>query len=147
MFLCLSVLSITFCCAQNWSVKLGISHVQPIERTFADIELCHKIAPHYSLAIATELSYTESNISPKLITQLTNNLSLEAGFGWGHHWQKANCNDHNYHTYTLGVLWSRPISGKVSFFMGPSMFWRSYQSHIGLHRGTLRLNAGLSYRF
>lgn len=147
LFLVLILISLSTvkCCAQNWSVKLGIGYVQPIERTFADIELCHKIAPYYSLAIATELSYAESNISPKLITKLTNNLSLETGFGWGHHWQKANCDDHNYHTYTIGLAWQKQIKKHIAIFCNPSMFWRSYQAHIGFHRGTLRFCAGIIY--
>jgi len=146
LMLILSILCAVRCCAQDWSAKLGVGYVQPIERTFANIEVCHRIAPKYSLSLSSELSRAESNVSPKLVREITGGLSVEAGFGWGHRWQKEGCNDHNYHTYTLGATWSRPISDKVSFFVSPSMFWRSYQAHIGLHRGTLRLNVGLSYR-
>ena len=140
-------LGATTCLAQEISCRVATGGVLPLRRAFVSAEVRGQIAPRYAISIAGEVSRAESNVMPKLTYDMTPWLSLESGFGWGHHWRKSDCNDHNYHTYTLGVLWSRPISGKVSFFMGPSMFWRSYQSHIGLHRGTLRLNAGLSYRF
>ena len=146
LMLILSILCAVHCCAQDWSAKLGVGYVQPIERTFANIEVCHRIAPKYSLSLSSELSRAESNVSPKLVREITGGLSVEAGFGWGHRWQKEGCNDHNYHTYTLGIMWARPISKNVSFFVGPSMLWRSYQAHIGLHRGTLRAVAGFSFR-
>lgn len=146
LMLILSILCAVRCSAQDWSAKLGVGYVQPIERAFANIEVCHRIAPKYSLSLSTELSSVESNVSPKLVMVLTEGLSLDSGFGWGHRWQKADCSDHNYHTYTLGLMWSWPVADRLSFFVGPSMFWRSYQAHIGLHRGTLRMCAGLAFR-
>ena len=98
------------------------------------------------MAVAGEFSPTGSNLCPKLVIGRQSGLSIEAGIGWAHRWQKADCSDHNYHTYLLGLMWTHPLTRRLSFFAGPSMFWRSYQSHIGLHRDTLRLNAGLSYR-
>jgi hypothetical protein len=142
----LSFLGAAQCFAQEFSCRVQVGGVLPLRRTFAAVEVTKQIAPRYAVAIAGEVSVAESNVMPKLTIGFGSGLSLEAGFGWGHHWRKANCDDHNFHTYTLGLMWSRPVSKSVSFFAGPSMFWRSYQAHIGLHRGTLRLNAGFSYR-
>lgn len=140
------LLGVTSCLAQEFSCRVQASGVLPLRRTFAVVELRKQIASRYAISLAGEFSQVESNVSPKLCVGLVPGLSLEAGFGWGHHWQRTNCNDHNYHTYTLGVMWSWPLSDRLSIFVGPSMFWRSYQAHIGLHRGTLRLCAGLAFR-
>lgn len=142
----LSFLGAAVCRAQEFSCRVSAGAVQPMRRSFAAVELRTQVAPLCALAVAGEFSPTGSNLCPKLVIGRQSGLSIEAGFGWAHRWQKANCSDHNYHTYTLGLMWSRPVSKSVSFFAGPSMFWRSYQAHIGLHRGTLRLNAGFSYR-
>lgn len=139
-------LGATMCLAQEISCRVSAGGVLPLRRTFVSTEVRGQIAPRYAISIAGEVSKTESNVMPKLTIELTQGLSLEAGFGWGHHWKMADCNDHNYHTYTLGIMWARPISKNVSFFVGPSMFWRSYQAHIGLHRGTLRAVAGFSFK-
>lgn len=144
--LIISLLGATSCLAQEFSCRVQAGCILPLRRSFTSIEVREQIAPRYAIGIASEFSISESNVTPKLIIVGCSGLSLEAGFGWGHHWRKANCDDHNFHTYTLGLMWSRPVSKSVSFFAGPSMFWRSYQAHIGLHRGTLRLNAGFSYR-
>jgi hypothetical protein len=142
----LFLLGVTACPAQEFSCRASLGGVLPLKRSFASIELRNQIASRYAISIAGEFSVVESNVTPKLTMNVLPGLDIEAGFGWGHHWEKANCDDHNYHTYTLGLVWSKPISRKISFFVGPSMFWRSYQAHIGLHRGTLRLSTGLSFQ-
>ena len=91
---------------------------------------------YVSVGLSGEISKTESNISPKLNMHL-DKFRLEGGIGWGHRFEKE-CNDHNYHAYTLGVFYERK-----KLFFGSSMFWRSYQAHIGLHRGTLRFIIGI----
>lgn len=142
----LFLLGVTSCPAQEFSCRASLGGVLPLSRSFAAVELRKQIAPRYAISLIGEFSMVESNVSPKLTIGVLSGLSLEAGFGWGHHWQMSGCNDHNYHTYTLGVMWSKPINNRMTFFVGPSMYWRSYQAHIGLHRGTLRLSAGLSFR-
>lgn len=142
----LFLLGVTSCLAQEFSFRASAGAVLPSRRSFASVEFRKQIVPRYAISIVGEASTTESNVMPKLAVSSASGLGFEAGFGWGHHWRKANCTDHNYHTYLLGMMWNKPLTRKVSFFAGPSMFWRSYQSHIGLHRGTLRLNVGLSYR-
>lgn len=141
----LCLLGVASCHAQVLSCRVSAGAVLPADRSFAAVEFRKQIAPRYAISLAGEFSLVESNVTPKLTVGLLPGLSVEAGFGWGHHWQKADCDDHNYHTYTLGVMWSRQVSDRLTFFAGPSMFWRSYQAHIGLHRGTLRLCAGLAF--
>lgn len=142
----LFLLGVASCPAQDFTCRVSAGAVLPADRSFASVELRKQIAPRFAISLAGEFSQAESNVSPKLCVGLVPGLSLEAGFGWGHHWQRANCSDHNYHTYTLGLMCSWPVSDHLSFFVGPSLFWRSYQAHIGLHRGTLRLCAGLAFR-
>ncbi len=131
--------------AQEFSCRLGLGGMLPIERTFMTLELSDRFAPHFSLTLAGEVSRVESNISPMLIVDVGSGFSLSAGFGWGHKFQRLEVDDHNFHTYTLGIVWSKPIGSRWSFFVGPSLYWRSYQAHIGLHRGALRLCAGVSF--
>lgn len=145
-FILLSILGAAQCFAQEFSCRVSAGAVQPLRRSFAAVELRTQVAPLCAMAVAGEFSPTGSNLCPKLVIGRQSGLSIEAGIGWAHRWQKADCSDHNYHTYLLGLMWTRQLPRRLSFFAGPSMFWRSYQSHIGLHRGTLRLNAGLSYR-
>lgn len=138
------LLGMTSSPAQEFSFRGSFGAVSPVSRAFSCFELRHQLSPRYFLAISAELSMDESNVSPKLAVDLFREISLEAGFGWGHHWEKSGCDDHNYHTYTIGLIWTKPVRKDVSIFAGPSLFWRSYQSHIGLHRGTLRIAAGVS---
>ena len=145
-FVLILLLSVTQCLGQGLSCRMQVGGVLPLRRTFAALEVRKQIAPRYAIGMAGEVSMTESNVMPKMAVGLISGLSIEAGFGWGHHWKKANCDDHNYHTYVLGVTWEKPIGKRVSLFVGPSMYWRSYQAHIGLHRGTLRINTGIQLR-
>lgn len=145
IFLTLSLilLGVVNCCAQEAYVKTNIGLMSPLRRTFFGVEVGKVIAPRYSIGLSCEMSGTESNVSPKIIYS-RNRLMLDAGFGWAHRWQKNGCNDHNYHTYTIGAYWSFPIRGRTSFYFGCSALWRSYQSHIGLHKGSLKLCAGMT---
>ena len=108
----------------------------PVRRSFIGVEVGKRIES-VSIGLSAETSPTETNISPKLNLHLKD-IRLEGGMGWGHRFGENN--DHNYHTYTLGVFFERK-----RLFFGSSMLWRSYQAHIGLHRGTLRAIVG--YRF
>ena len=145
-FILLFILGAAQCFAQEFSCRVSAGAVQPLRRSFAAVELRTQVAPLCAVAVVSEFSPTGSNLCPKLVIGRQSGLSIEAGFGWAHRWQKADCSDHNYHTYLLALMWTRQLTRRLAFFAGPSMSWRSYQSHIGLHRGTLRLNAGLSYR-
>jgi len=137
----LSFLGAAQCFAQEFSCRVSAGAVQPMRRSFAAVELRTQVAPLCALAVAGEFSPTGSNLCPKLVIGRQSGLSIEAGFGWAHRWQKEGCCDHNYHTYTLGVVYERK-----RLFFGTNMFWRSYQAHIGLHRGTLRLVVGYRLR-
>jgi len=123
--------------AQDFSANVGVGVVYPIDRTYFSVELCNKIAPNYTLILSTELSKIETNLSPKLLITYKN-IGCDCSFGWGHKFGKEEINDHNYHTYTIGLYYM-----KNKYFIGTSMFWRSYQSHIGFHKGTLRLCFGI----
>lgn len=133
------------CPAQDFSIRMSAAGVLPATRSFAGVEFRQQIAPRYSLGIAGEIGPEESNVSPKLAVKLSQGISLEAGFGWGHKFQKEGIDDHNFHTYTLGLTWERRIGRRWTFFAGPSMFWRSYQAHIGFHVGTMRIAAGAAF--
>lgn len=122
--------------AQRISVYHG--SVLPLRRSFIGVEVGKRIE-YISVGLSGEIGKTESNISPKLDLHL-GSFTLEGGMGWGHRFVKE-CNDHNFHTYTLGVFY-----GRDRWFVGSSMYWRSYQAHIGLHRGTLRLVVGYRLR-
>lgn len=145
-FILLFILGAAQCFAQEFSCRVSAGVVQPMRRSFAAVEVRMQVAPLCAVAVVSEFSPTGSNLCPKLVIGRQSGLSIEAGIGWAHRWQKADCSDHNYHTYLLGLMWTWQLTRRLSLFAGPSMFWRSYQAHIGLHRGTLRLNAGLSYR-
>lgn len=138
------LLGVSNCHAQKGYLKTSIGLMSPIRRTFAGVEIGKVIASRYSIGLAGEVSATESNVSPRL-TYSIGRMSLSAGMGWGHRWQKEGCNDHNYHTYTLGAYWYKPIRKRCSIYFGGSAFWRSYQAHIGLHRGSLEICTGLSF--
>lgn len=131
--------------AQEYSLRVGAGAVLPVERSFLEVEFIHRIAPRYSLALSSEIGADASNVSPKLAVDLIRGLGAEASFGWGHIWKKEGCDDHNFHTYGFGIVWSKRIGGRWSFYIGPSMYWRSHQGHIGFHKGTLRLVAGISF--
>ena len=135
--LLLSVVCIFKAYSQDISSNLGIGIVYPFERTYVNVELCNKIAPHYVLALSSDVSRVETNLSPKLKMDL-NNVCIDLGFGWGHRFGKEEINDHNFHTYTIGLYWI-----KDRYYVGTSMFWRSNESHIGFHKGTLRLCFGM----
>lgn len=141
------LLNVTECHAQGWSVKMGVGGVMPWRRSYADVELRYRIAPRYSLSMEAEVSSDASNVAPKLVVDLYSWLSVEAAFGWGHIWKKDGCSDHNFHTYSIGLMWNRSLGEHWGIYAGPSMYWRSYQSHIGFHKGTLRLCTGIAYRF
>jgi len=134
--LLLSISCIFAVYTQDFSTNLGLGFVYPLERTYVNVELCNKIAPNYSLALSADISKVETNLSPKLKINVKN-ICLDLGFGWGHKFAKANISDHNFHTYTVGLYWL-----KNRYYFGGSMFWRSYESHIGFHKGTLRLCLG-----
>lgn len=132
--------------AQEIYVKAGISGMLPLRRSFVSVELGKRIVPEYSIGMACGVSMTESNVSP-VLTYTRKSLSLVAGMGWAHRWQKEGCNDHNFHTYTVGMSWKKPIRKRCSLYIGCSAVWRSYQAHIGLHRGALKMCAGLEFDF
>ena len=117
-----------------YAQRIYLGSALPLRRTFIGAEVGKRIE-NISIGLSGEISPTESNISPKLNLHFRN-FSLEGGLGWGHRFGENN--DHNYHTYTLGVVYERK-----RLFFGSNMFWRSYQAHIGLHRGTLRFIIGI----
>lgn len=141
-----SLLGVAVGHAQEIYLKTCLGLMAPLRRSFVGVELGRKIAPEYSIGLAGEVSATESNVSP-MITYSYKSLSLGAGMGWGHRWQHEGCNDHNFHTYTLGVYWKKPIRQRCSLYVGCAGIWRSYQAHIGLHRGAMMISAGLEFEF
>lgn len=120
----------------NAQCRIYCGAVLPLRRSFVGAE-AFKRFDQISIGLSGEVGRMESNISPKLNLHLKK-IRLEGGMGWGHRFEKE-CSDHNYHTYTLGVVYERK-----RLFFGSSMFWRSYQAHIGLHRGTLRFVVGMN---
>ena len=90
----LCLLGVASCHAQVLSCRVSAGAVLPADRSFAAVEFRKQIAPRYAISLAGEFSLVESNVTPKLSVGLVPGLSLEAGFGWGHHWQKADCDDH-----------------------------------------------------
>jgi len=117
-----------------YAQRIYLGTALPLRRTFIGAEVGKRIE-NISIGLSGEISPTESNLSPKLNLHFKN-VSLEGGMGWGHRFGENN--DHNYHTYTLGVVYERK-----RLFFGTNMFWRSYQAHIGFHRGTLRFIIGI----
>lgn len=143
----LSFLGAAVCRAQELWARMGVGGLLPASRSFACLELRHRIAPRYSLALAGEMGAVETNVMPKIAVDLTKRFSVEAAFGWGHRWQKEGCCDHNFHTYVVGITWAKDVAKHWQMFVSPQMYWRSFQGHIGLHRGSLRVCAGMAYSF
>lgn len=127
--------------AQDILIRPSLSLMMPLRRTLIGVEVCERIAPRYTLSMLLEVSATESIVTPKIAYSL-GGLSVDLGMGWGHRWQKEGCCDHNYHTYLLGVTWTKRMKG-ISLFVSPTMMWRTYQSHIGLHKGAMKISAGV----
>lgn len=125
-----------FLSSSLYAQRVYLGSALPLRRTFIGVEVGKRIE-YISIGLSGEISPTDSNVSPKIYLHLKK-ISLEGGMGWGHRFGENN--DHNYHTYTLGVFFERK-----RLFFGSSMLWRSYQAHIGLHRGALRAIVG--YRF
>ena len=130
---CLFIL-LCFLSSSLYAQRIYLGSVLPLRRSFIGAEVGKRIDP-ITIGLSGEISPTDSNVSPKIYLHLKD-FSLEGGMGWGHRFGENN--DHNYHTYILGVVYERK-----RLFFGSNMFWRSYQAHIGLHRGTLRFVIGI----
>lgn len=68
---------------QDFSLNVGAGFVYPIERSFVFVDLCNQIAQNYSLALSTEISQIETNLSPQL-NVLYKDIDFKFGFGWGY---------------------------------------------------------------
>ena len=132
-FLCCGLV----CQSQDLALNTGIGLIYPLERTYFNIDIINRITPTYELVLSNDISKIETNLSPKLKINV-NRISTDIGFGWGHRFGGAEIDDHNFHTYTFGIYWNTN-----RYYIGSSMYWRSYQSHIGLHKGTLRFCFGI----
>ena len=137
--LLISICYALIACGQDFSTNLGVGIVYPFERTYISCDICNRIAPNYILVCACDLSKVETNLSPTLRIDFKH-IFCDLGFGWGHRFGGQNINDHNFHTYTMSIFWQNK-----KYYIGSSMFWRSYQSHIGFHKGTLRICFGMKF--